>query len=131
MALTDSGVRPLEAMIGTFGNDERMRATISGVLRPPATLSMEAPLRSLAPMFSSSPATVTTTGMSTTRAIRLRSVFGNGEFNTSPAAPCASASVARYTARMPWVVPPPTPQNTGIGAMRMIPWLIERCAVNG
>ena len=87
---------------------------MSGVASPPATFSMEAPARSLAPMSVSILVTVIMTGIST--AFTTASRFGllMGAFITTPMAPWHSASLARITVRAPLVVPPPTPQNTGI-----------------
>ncbi len=45
-------------------------------------------------------------------ASRFRSEMG--ELSTTPMAPWLSTSRARFRVRTPWVVPPPTPQNTGM-----------------
>ena len=42
--------------------------------------------------------------------------FFVGEFTTTPLAPCISAKVARFTTRLPWVSPPPTPAKIGMSA---------------
>ena len=57
---------------------------------------------------------VAMTGISTAfdTARRLRSEIG--AFRTTPIAPCDSTSFAKDTVRMPFVVPPPTPQKTGM-----------------
>lgn len=54
------------------------------------------------------------TGMSTALATAKRLRSDIGAFNTTPIAPWHSTSLARDTVLRPLVVPPPTPQNTGI-----------------
>ena len=54
-----------------------------------------------------------------------------GALTTTAIAPCASASCASAATRGPPVVPPPTPQNTGRLAERMIASVTACCGVNG
>ena len=54
-----------------------------------------------------------------------------GEFTTTANAPCASASCAITTERMPRVVPPPTPTKTGLTAALMTACEMACCGVNG
>ena len=55
--------------------------------------------------------------------------FVVGAFTTTPIAPNASASFANITTREPVVVPPPTPQNTGMLEAEMIEFVITCCGV--
>ena len=54
-----------------------------------------------------------------------------GELRTTPMAPWHSTSWARVTVLTPRVVPPPTPQNTGMLEALMIASLMDCCGVNG
>ena len=108
-----SGVGPPVAIMGTSGNFSRMRLTTSGVRDAAETLSMDAPASRRACMSVCSLSTVTTRGMSMYLQMRSMSRLPIGAFTTTPMAPSASASQASWVVRMPWVVPPPTPQNTG------------------
>ena len=79
-----------------------------------ATFRMDAPESMRLWMLVSSFVTVMMTGISTTRETASRFRSEMGELSTTPMAPWLSTSRARFRVRTPWVVPPPTPQNTGM-----------------
>ena len=54
-----------------------------------------------------------------------------GELTITPAAPCISETAASCTARLPVVVPPPTPTKTGHSATVRRAWVMAGCAVKG
>ena len=56
---------------------------------------------------------------------------GAGEFTTTPAAPCISETAASCTARLPVVVPPPTPTKTGASEAVSSACVMAGCAVKG
>ncbi len=120
VASTDSLFGPPVAMIGTSGNFSLIALTTSGVRAAADTLSMSAPASSRPWMSSFSFKTVTITGISNLCLIELITWFLVGAFTTTPIAPCCSASTARPTTRGPLVVPPPTPEKTGISAAWVI-----------
>ncbi len=97
--------------------------TIPKVLQPymgglevmvPTHNRMDAPESMRLWMLVSSFVTVMMTGMSTTRETASKFRSEMGELSTTPMAPWLSTSRARFRVRTPWVVPPPTPQNTGM-----------------
>ena len=100
--------------MGTSGNCSRIFATTRGVSVLQATFRMDAPESMRLRMLVSSFVTVMMTGMSTTRETASRFRSEMGELSTTPMAPWLSTSRARFRVRTPWVVPPPTPQNTGM-----------------
>ena len=109
-----SPVLPPLAMMGMSGNCSRIRRTTWGVSVLQATFRMEAPASSRAWMSVSAFVTVMMTGISTTRETASRFRSEMGELSTTPMAPCPSTSWASCRVRIPLVVPPPTPQKTGM-----------------
>ena len=96
-----------------------------------ATLRMDAPALSLAWMSVSSFMTVITTGISTAMDTARILILDTGAFNTTPSAPWDSTSFASPTVRSPCVVPPPTPQNTGMYEYLMMASEMAGCGVKG
>ena len=109
-----SSVFPPLAISGMSGNFSRIFATTSGVFVPQATFRISAPAFSLALISVFSWVTVIITGISTAAATAARFRLLIGAFRITPMAPWHSTSLARATVRSPFVVPPPTPQKTGI-----------------
>ena len=70
-------------------------------------------------------------GISTTFFIVSTVWLRMGAFTTTPKAPCASASLASITLRMPSVTPPPTPHTTGMEEAEMMASIMTCCGVKG
>ena len=112
-AMLSSELPPL-AISGISGYSARIFSTTPGVFDPQATFSMEAPAFSRPSISVLSCVTVMITGISTAMATAARFALVIGAFRITPMAPWHSTSFASATVRGPFVVPPPTPQNTGI-----------------
>ena len=74
---------------------------------------------------------VATTGMSTVETTWLTISGVAGELSTTPAAPCISETAASSAARLPVVVPPPTPTKSGASATVSSACVMAGCAVKG
>ena len=74
---------------------------------------------------------VHTIGISTVSSICLIVSIGVGALTTTAKEPCASENKAMFALRLPWVVPPPTPDRIGMVETLAMLWMTAGCGVKG
>lgn len=108
-----SGVGPPVAIMGTSGNFSRMRLTTSGVRDAAETVEYGCASGQAGRDIRVLVEHGHDQGYVDVLADALYVQVAHRRVHDDAMAPSASASQASWVVRMPWVVPPPTPQNTG------------------